>query len=65
MNQENITKMIFIFNALNDGWIVKKINNNQYEFIKTINNNDYLKQIYLDNNFLNNFINNNLKLENI
>ena len=65
MNESNMLKMIFIFNALNDGWLVKKINSNQYEFIKNINDNNYLKQLYLDNNFLNKFINDNLKIENI
>tara|TARA_B100001094_G_C18074823_1_gene742066 strand:- start:624 stop:797 length:174 start_codon:yes stop_codon:yes gene_type:complete len=57
--------MLFIYNALNDGWIVKKLKDNEYEFIKNIDNNNYLKNIYLDDNFLNNFINNNLKIENI
>ena len=65
MNESNMLKMIFIFNALNDGWLVKKINSNQYEFIKNINDNNYLKQLYLDTNFLNKFINDNLKIENI
>tara|TARA_B100000131_G_C17854439_1_gene507342 strand:+ start:104 stop:301 length:198 start_codon:yes stop_codon:yes gene_type:complete len=65
MNNKEISIMLFIYNALNDGWIVKKLRENEYEFIKNINNNNYLKNIYLDDNFLNNFINNNLKLENI
>ena len=65
MNSKQISIMLFIYNALNDGWIVKKLRENEYEFIKNINNNNYLKNIYLDDNFLNNFINNNLKLENI
>ncbi len=65
MNSKLISIMLFIYNALNDGWIVKKLKDNEYEFIKNIDNNNYLKNIYLDDNFLNNFINNNLKIENI
>ena len=65
MNNKEISIMLFIYNALNDGWIVKKLKENEYEFIKNIDNNNYLKNIYLDDNFLNNFINNNLKIENI
>lgn len=65
MNNKQISIMLFIYNALNDGWIVKKLKENEYEFIKNIDNNNYLKNIYLDDNFLNNFINNNLKIENI
>lgn len=65
MNKNNISIMIFLFNALNDGWTIKKLDNNQYEFIKNKNNFNCSKKIYLDSNFLNNFINNNLKIENI
>ena len=65
MNKTELSIMIFLFNALNDGWIVKKLNDNQYEFIKNKQDFNYSKKIYLDNNFLNNFINKNLKLENV
>jgi hypothetical protein len=30
----DIQKMIFIFNALKDGWSVKKLETDKYEFIK-------------------------------
>lgn len=30
----DIQKMIFIFNALNDGWSVKKLETDKYEFTK-------------------------------
>lgn len=30
----DIQKMIFIFNALQDGWTVKKIEKDKFEFIK-------------------------------
>jgi hypothetical protein len=31
---KDVQKMLFIFNAINDGWTVKKIGNDKYEFIK-------------------------------
>ena len=63
--KNEILKMMFIYNAINDGWIVRKLNNNQYEFTKNIENNNLLKNIYLEESFLNNFISKNLKIENI
>ena len=51
-------KMVFIYNALQDGWTIRKLSNNNIEFkkkktsIKNIDNED----------FLDNFIKNNLKL---
>ncbi len=30
----DIQKMVFIYNALNDGWTVKKIDNNKFELLK-------------------------------
>lgn len=43
---KDIQKMIFIFNALNDGWIVKKIDNNKFELTK--DNEIITKEIILD-----------------
>jgi len=43
---KDIQKMIFIFNALNDGWTVKKIDNNKFELIK--DNETITKEIILD-----------------
>ena len=34
MKNTEISIMLFIFNALNDGWMVRKIEDNQYEFTK-------------------------------
>ena len=65
MNNLNILKMAFIYNALNDGWIVKKIKTNQFEFTKNIENNNYLKKLSLEESFLNNFLEQNLKIENL
>lgn len=46
INYKDIQKMIFIFNALNDGWLVKKIDNNKFKFIK--NNKNIDKEIILE-----------------
>jgi len=40
----DIQKMIFIFNALNDGWSVKKLDTDKYEFIK---DNEKLKKEFI------------------
>ncbi len=64
LNKNNLI-MLFLFNALNDGWTIQKINNNQYEFTKKKNQSNFSKKIFLDQNFLNNFITNNLSIENI
>jgi hypothetical protein len=34
IDHKDIQKMLFIFNALNDGWSVKKIENDKFEFLK-------------------------------
>ena len=34
IDYKDIQKMLFIFNALNDGWSVKKIDNDKFEFLK-------------------------------
>ena len=31
---KDIQKMVFIFNALNDGWTIKKIDTDKFEFTK-------------------------------
>jgi hypothetical protein len=38
--------MLFIFNALNDGWSVKKIDNDKFEFLK--DKEDLKKEIILE-----------------
>ena len=43
---KDIQKMVFIFNALNDGWTVKKIDTNKFEFIK--DNEKIQKEIILE-----------------
>jgi len=55
MNKEQIHKMIFIHNALDKGWSVKK-NNNLYIFTKK---HEDKKELYLDN-YLKKFIKENM-----
>lgn len=45
-NYNDVQKMLFIFNALQDGWTVKKIDTNKFEFIK--DNENIKKEIILD-----------------
>jgi len=59
INYNVIQKMVFLCNALNDGWSIKKINNNKYEFIK---NKDKLIKKEID---IEEFIKNNLNIENL
>lgn len=51
-------KMVFIYNALQDGWTIRKLSDNNIEFRKkktTLTN-------FNDEDFLDNFIENNLEL---
>lgn len=34
LDYNDIQKMVFIYNALNDGWIIKKINKDKFELMK-------------------------------
>lgn len=53
-------KMIFIYNALEEGWDIKKINE-KYIFSK---NHSGQKEVFLDN-YLRTFLDNNLSINNI
>jgi hypothetical protein len=46
LNYKDIQKMLFIFNALNDGWTVKKIDSDKFEFIK--DNENIKKEVILE-----------------
>jgi hypothetical protein len=59
ISYNTIQKMVFICNALNDGWTIKKINNNKYEFIK---NKEKLIKKEID---IEEFIKDNMNIENI
>lgn len=60
INTLTLKKMIFIYNALEDGWKISK-RKNKYVFSKKHENN---KEIYLDS-YLTNFIKLNLKTDDI
>lgn len=59
INYNVIQKMVFLCNALNDGWSIKKLNNNKYEFVK---NKDKLIKKEID---IEEFIKNNLNIDNL
>ncbi len=59
INYNIIQQMVFLYNALNDGWSIKKINNKKYEFIK---NKDKLIKKEID---IEEFMKNNLNIENL
>jgi adenosyl cobinamide kinase/adenosyl cobinamide phosphate guanylyltransferase len=42
---KELQKMIFIYNALDDGWTVRKINSHKYELLK---DNEEKKEIILE-----------------
>lgn len=46
IDYKDIQKMVFIFNALDDGWVIRKISESKYEFIK--NNKKIQKEIILE-----------------
>lgn len=46
INYKDIQKMLFIFNALNDGWTVKKLQDDKFEFIKE--NEQIKKEVILE-----------------
>ena len=63
INKEiSIQKMNFIYNALMKGWSVRAMDNNKFEFKKT--KQEFKKEICIDD-YLNNFINENLDIENL
>lgn len=61
--QVNLQQMVFIYNAVQSGWVVKKKDNNTFEFRKTKSN--LIKEIDLDDNQLINFVEKNKKIEEV
>jgi len=61
-----IQKMVFIYNALNDGWDISKKGENRYEFKKNIEqeSEEIKREINLDD-YLNKFLRMNLSIENL
>jgi len=60
LEHTQIQKMIFIFNAVNDGWTVKKLDVDTYEF--NMDKENIKKEIILDD-YLKKFVKNNLDVE--
>jgi hypothetical protein len=58
LDRITIQKMVFVFNSLNDGWTVRKIEDNKFEFIK--DKGKIKKEIILDE-----FIKTNLDINNL
>ena len=54
IDYKDIQKMVFIFNALNDGWAVKKLNNEKFEFTK---DNENIKQEIVLEEYIKKYIN--------
>uniref|UniRef100_A0A6C0EML0 Uncharacterized protein n=1 Tax=viral metagenome TaxID=1070528 RepID=A0A6C0EML0_9ZZZZ len=59
-NIDNITlrKMVFLYNAIIDGWTVKLLDN-KFEFIKN------KQSLHKNPDFIKNFINNNLDMKSL
>ena len=53
-------KMIFIYNTLVNGWTVKMLDNNQFQFT---NSNKEIRKKYLSKTFLRDFIDKNMNIE--
>ena len=60
INHIKLQKMAFIYNALEDGWTIKK-KNNAYIFTK---NHEGKKEVFLDN-YLKKFLENNFNINKI
>ena len=61
--QLNLRQMIFIYNAVQSGWVVKKKADNLFEFRKTKSN--MIKSLDLHDNQLIEFVNKNQKIDEI
>ena len=58
----SIYKMAFIYNAIINGWSVKYLDNNKFEFI---NKDEEIKKEFFLENFLDRFIDSNLNINSI
>ena len=56
----DIRKMVFVFNALNNGWTVKKIENDKYEFLK---DKEQMKEEIVLEDYLKKFIKCNINIK--
>ena len=62
INTKDIHKMIFIFNALHDGWTVRKIDNDKFEFLRDTEN---IKEEIILDDYLRKFVQQNFQVESI
>ena len=56
-DNSTLQKMSFVYNALQDGWMVKKVGSQKYEFKKS---HESAKELVLDDNYLLHFVQQNL-----
>lgn len=61
-DKSDIQKMIFMYNAIQDGWTVMKINDTKYEFKKSKDN--VSEEVYLDQ-YIRRFIKYNINIDNL
>lgn len=62
--EKEIQKMIFVYNSILNGWTVKKLENNKFEFTKGYDDDKQREEINLES-YLKNFIKYNLDINNI
>ena len=65
MNNDRVVdlqKMVFIYNAVQNGWKVKKITDDKYVFKKS--KDDVSREVYLDE-YVSNFLKNNVNIDNM
>ena len=60
--QSTLQQMIFIYNAINDGWSVKKLSEKVYEFSKS---KEEASSLVLDESSVANFVEQHINLQNI
>jgi len=60
MYNGELYKMIFIYNTLINGWTVKMLDNNRFQFT---NSNKDIRKKYLSKTFLKDFIDKNMDIE--
>lgn len=58
----DLQKMIFIYNAVQNGWKVKKMSEDKYIFKKS--KDEASREVYLDE-YVSNFLKNNVSIDNI
>ena len=62
IDRKKVQQMIFLYSAINEGWTVKKLANNKYEFKNP--SSKVKKQFFLEN-FLDKFIDKNYSIDTI